>query len=68
MSVIGDFIERCDALATRLGIARATLSTKVFNDGDRIGQIAAGGDIGVRRLERATCDLAALEQKSKQGG
>ena len=63
MSAIPEFLHRCDVLASRLGIARATLSTKVFNDGDRIRQIAAGGDIGVRRLERAAQTLDLLEEK-----
>ncbi len=34
-------------------IAEATLSTRLFSDGKRLGAIRAGSDVGVRRLNAA---------------
>lgn len=34
-------------------IAEATLSTRLFSDGKRLGAIRAGSDVGVRRLDAA---------------
>lgn len=61
MNHLATFLADCDATAGRLGIARATLATKLFSDGKRLDAIAAGADIGVRRLERAVADLAKLK-------
>lgn len=61
MSQLQAFLDRCDAYAAKRGWRRSTLSTHLFNDGSRLEQIAAGKDVGVRRLERATADLTALE-------
>lgn len=56
------FLARCDHVAARLKITRATLSSRLFNDGKRIEAISGGGsDIGLRRLAQAERDLSALE-------
>ena len=56
------FISRCDLLAERLSVSRATLSSRILLDGKRLDDIASGrSDIGIRRLSRAERDLAALE-------
>jgi hypothetical protein len=62
MDPISDFLERCDKVAELRGIQRSTLSTLLFKDGKRLGQLAKGNsDVGVKRLEIAKRDLAALE-------
>lgn len=60
---ISTFIERCDqyCAARNPPLSRARLSTILFNDGKRIDAIAAGSDVGHRRLTLALSDLAALE-------
>lgn len=56
------FIGRCDRLAERLFVSRATLSLRLLRDGKRLDDIASGrSDIGVQRLSRAERDLAAME-------
>ena len=55
------FLARCDKLADKRRWRRSTLSTRLFNDGGRLDQIAAGSDVGVRRLARAVVDLQKLE-------
>ncbi len=35
------------------GLAEATISTRLFNDGDRIKSLRNGGDLGNRKTERA---------------
>lgn len=65
---IPDFIARCDAYCAEAGLARATLSKKLFQDTYRLDDLAAGkGDVGVKRLERAISDLATLEAERGQG-
>jgi len=59
---IAAFISRCDAVAKRLRVSRATMSTRILFDGKRLDSIAAGkSDIGVRRLAKAERDLSAYE-------
>ena len=41
----------------------ARLSTILFSGGARLDQIAAGSDIGVRRLEKANLALRSLEKQ-----
>lgn len=55
------FLRRCDDATVRLGVKRSTLSTKLFNDGQRLKQIVAGGDIGIGRLAAAEARLSELE-------
>lgn len=62
---ISAFLRRCDALCASATWKRSTLSTKLFNDGKRLDQIADGGsDIGIGRLARAEAELATLEDVS----
>ena len=64
---LGTFIMRCDSVAAAIGIARSTLSTKLFNDGKRLAQLAAGeSDVGIGRLARAERELSALEGSNRQ--
>lgn len=59
---IADFISRCDRYCADTGRKRSWLSKKLFDDTFRLDQLAGGGsDVGVRRLERALAELAALE-------
>jgi hypothetical protein len=59
---ISDFISRCDALCVKRGVTRVWLSKRLLGDTYRLEKLAAGEvDIGVKRLDRALCDLAALE-------
>lgn len=60
---ITDFLKRCDAYAARRDIGDARLSYLVFNDGKRIGQLRAGGDIGVKTLARAVEVLEGFERQ-----
>lgn len=41
-----------DAYVAAMGIAPATLSTWLFNDGRRLARMAGGGDIGTVHFER----------------
>lgn len=62
MSDLQTFLDRCDRFAEERGWRRSTLSTRLFNDGGRLDQLASGRDIGVRRLDRAKADLSKMEQ------
>ena len=42
-----------DAYCAAAGLAETTVSTRVFSDGKRIAVLRSGGDMGVRRLDRA---------------
>lgn len=55
------FLSRCDTVAEKLGIKPSTLSLRVFRDGKTLKQIAAGRDVGVRRLAEAERALTAIE-------
>jgi hypothetical protein len=63
MDAIAAFLARCDAY--RLGltppISRARLGAILFSDARKLDVLEKGGDIGVRRMARATADLARLE-------
>lgn len=63
MISLEEFMTRCTALAEKRGWKRSTLSTRLFNDGSRLDQLANGKDIGTRRLERAITDLTTLESE-----
>lgn len=59
---IPDFIKRCDHYCASAEVSRVWLSKRLFSDTFRIESLANGkSDVGVRRLERAVADLAALE-------
>lgn len=59
------FLARCEQVADRLKISRATLSTRILSDGKRLDQLHAGdSDIGILRLAKAEKTLAVLEGQS----
>jgi hypothetical protein len=47
------FMKVIDGYCAAAGLAEATVSTRVFNDGKRITEVRAGADIGMRRVEKA---------------
>lgn len=47
------FFKLVETFGAATGLAEATISTRVFNDGDRIKTLRNGGDLGVRKMERA---------------
>lgn len=47
---ISSFLTVVEAYCARAGIAEATLSTRLFADGKRLGGIRGGSDVGVVRL------------------
>lgn len=54
MSLISQFLLVADRYGQAEGITDATISTRVFNDGKKLGLLRAGKvDIGTRRLEGA---------------
>lgn len=53
MKIIDTLLLVSDAFCASTGIAEATLSSRVFNDGKRLAAVRAGKDIGARRVERA---------------
>lgn len=53
MEIIDTLLLVSDAFCASTGIAEATLSSRVFNDGKRLAAVRAGKDIGARRVERA---------------
>lgn len=59
---IPDFISRCDRYCEAAGVSRVWLSKRLFADTNRLSHLAGGtSDVGVKRMERAMADLAALE-------
>lgn len=67
MHPLEEFIADCDLACLALGIQRATLSTKLFNDGKRLDQIAGRkSDIGVGRLFRAVRALEELRARAAE--
>jgi hypothetical protein len=61
---IPDFISACDRYCEAAGVSRVWLSKRLFQDTYRLEQLAAGQtDVGVRRLERASEDLATLQRE-----
>ncbi|WP_312126537.1 hypothetical protein [Brevundimonas sp.] len=59
--LISDFIARCDAFCAEREQSRVWLSKRLFNDTFKLDNLANGtADIGVRRMQKACGDLAAL--------
>lgn len=54
MLTLSAFLLLVDEYGKASGLADATLSSRLFNDGKRISSVRAGAEIGVRRLEKAT--------------
>jgi hypothetical protein len=57
---ISSLLTLCDTFGTHTGRRRATVSTILFNDGDKLEGLAGGRDIGVNRLDRAIRDLSRM--------
>jgi hypothetical protein len=55
------FLRRLDAYVHATGGAEGPLSNRLFGASDRVAEIRRGGDVGARRLWRASEALAALE-------
>lgn len=55
------FLSRVDALVSSGAIGEGPVSFRLFGASDRLAEIRAGSDIGVKRLCRALEGLAALE-------
>jgi hypothetical protein len=53
MIPLHQFFDLVKAYGAATGLAEATISTRVFNDGQRIEMLRSGRDVGVRKLERA---------------
>lgn len=58
MNIISSFLVVIEGFCKAARVTESTLSSRMFNDGKRIGQIRAGADIGVRRLEAGLIWLA----------
>jgi hypothetical protein len=64
MQSIPAFIQRCDRYCEAAHVTRTWLSKRLLKDTFRLQQLAEGHvDIGVKRLERASRDLTALERE-----
>lgn len=53
MNNIDAFLVLVDSYGASAGVAEATVSSRLFNDGKRIASIRRGSDVGVRRLRVA---------------
>lgn len=53
MSGIEHLLTLARTYGAAVGIEQATVSSRVFDDGKKLGAIEQGSDIQVRRLERA---------------
>lgn len=62
MSDTQQLITRINALAAKTETSASTLSRKLFGNGKRIEEIAAGGSITMRTYEQA---LALLDEMEK---
>jgi hypothetical protein len=50
---IDHFFVLVERFGAATGLAEATISTRLFNDGDRIRMLRSGGDLGARKLAKA---------------
>ena len=53
MFTLNALLTLVDGYCEATGLAEATLSSRLFNDGKRLTEVRHGADIGIRRLERA---------------
>lgn len=60
MSPLEAFLAKCDAACAALKMDRTALSNLLLFDSRRLDLLAAGKDIGVRRLEEADADLVSF--------
>ncbi|MGF1549794.1 MAG: NAD(+) synthase [Sphingomonadaceae bacterium] len=61
MADLDSLLARIEAYVARSGAARSTVSRKLFGNGKRLDEIAAGGSLTARKLAEAGEKLAALE-------
>jgi hypothetical protein len=62
------FIERCDRYQEAAGVTRVWLSKRLFQDTYRLRDLAEGtSDVGVKRLEQASDQLAQMEADLLRG-
>lgn len=59
MFTISALMSLVEAYSKASGLAEATISSRLFNDGKRLSEVRQGADIGVRRIERAVTWLSA---------
>lgn len=59
MDTVATIFRLSDLYCAHRGCAEATLSTRLFGDGKRLGAIRSGSDVGVRRAHRALAWFAA---------
>lgn len=62
MSDTQQLVARINALAERTDTSASTLSRKLFGNGNRIAEIAAGGSITMRTYEQALAMLEEMER------
>lgn len=58
MVTIEQFLDLVDSYVSATGLAEATVSTRLFNDGKRIEMLRSGRDVGIRKVEEAVDWLA----------
>lgn len=61
------FLARFDAFVASGAVRAGPLSNRLFGASDRVDEIRAGKDVGVRTLHRASEALAALEADAATG-
>lgn len=62
MSDTQQLVERINRLAAKTETSPSTLSRKLFGNGKRIEEIAAGGSITMKTYEQALAMLSELER------
>lgn len=62
-----EFLARCAAFGAVANHSRATVSTRVLNDGKRLQALHDGAGMTTARLTRAFAKLAELEARLIQG-
>ncbi|MDE2106604.1 MAG: hypothetical protein KGL39_55830 [Patescibacteria group bacterium] len=50
MDAIEQILALTDRFSAATGLSDATISTRLFNDGKRIGKLRSGGDVGTRHF------------------
>jgi hypothetical protein len=53
MTNIDQFLRLVDAYSVATGLARSTISTRLFNDGKRLEMLQNGRDVGIRKVADA---------------
>lgn len=66
MTEAQQLVARIHALAERTGASTSTLSRKLFGNGKRVDEIAAGGSLTMATYSRAVSQLAEMEAAPTQ--